>query len=64
MDFATEEKLCRLAHEVWRQAAAEPGAAMGCTVRADSADEAGHDVAAALHLQDVYVLDTRDMLCW
>ena len=63
MDFATEEKLCRLAHEVWRQVAAEPEGLAECR-GAGQAAEAGHEVPSSLHLRDVFALDSRDWLAW
>ena len=53
MDFATEERLCRLAHEVWRRAAAEP-------VDATDRDERGaaeHEVMADPHRHEVFASD-------
>ena len=61
MDYAAEEKLCRLAHEVWLRVAAEPSDASSCAERADGgAADAGREVLAALHLRGVFALDACD----
>ena len=57
MDFATEEKLCRLAHEVWRQVAAEPDGTAGA---ADQSRAAEADLGGSLHLADVFTLEGRE----